>query len=146
MTKQFSKATGDEGEREVILFVRCPNCGNELTKLPPNFPMFDAQCTRCTFRAQVKTNNCKPKNSIFGAGFDIYEKVLKAGFLAPPLIVNFRWEKEGMLQQRILFFPFVPKKHIRKYTLSETARRANYRMFRYERLNELPNFVLYTSQ
>lgn len=138
-----NKMSGDSGELEVVTLVACPNCSKPLMKLPPNFPMYDIQCTNCTFRAQVKTNNCKPKNIIFGAGYDIYEKVLKAGYLSPPLIVNFRWEEAGIQKQKIIFYPFVAKKNIRKYTLSETARRANYRMFRYERLNELPSMTLY---
>ncbi|MBU1992482.1 hypothetical protein KKG51_02155 [Patescibacteria group bacterium] len=129
----------------MVKFVPCPNCGKKLMQLPPNFPMYDVQCTGCTFRAQVKTNNCKPKNVILGAGYDIYEKVLKAGYLAPPLIVNFRWEKKGKLYQEIRFYPFVAKGNIKKYTLSPKARRANYRMFRYEKLDKVPFMTLYQS-
>jgi len=57
--------------------VPCPNCAKKLMSLPKNFPLYDIQCTGCSFRAQVKTNNSKPKNEIFGAGWDIMSKVLK---------------------------------------------------------------------
>lgn len=138
-----NKQNGDLGEQEVVDHVPCPNCQNKLMLLPPNFPMYDIQCTRCTFRSQVKTNNCKPKNVIFGAGYDIYEKVLKAGYLSPPLLVNFRWTTEDGFHQKIIFYPFVAKENIKKYKLSETARRANYMMFRYEKLDKIPSMVLY---
>lgn len=137
------KESGDNGEKEVVELIPCPNCGKKLMILPPNFPMYDIQCTGCTFRAQVKTNNCKPKNVIFGAGYDIYEKVLKAGYLSPPLIVNFRWNGENGFCQKIIFYPFIAKGNIKKYTLSSTAKRANYKMFRYEKLDKIPSISLY---
>lgn len=138
-----NKLSGDLGEKDVVDLIPCPNCGKRLMALPPNFPMYDIQCTGCTFRAQVKTNNCKPKNIIFGAGYDIYEKVLKAGFLSPPLIVNFRWNTTDGFHQRIIFYPFVAKGNIKNYRLSPTAKRANYMMFRYEKLDKIPSVVLY---
>lgn len=138
-----NKQSGDVGEQEVVDLIPCPNCGKKMMLLPPNFPMYDIQCTGCTFRAQVKTNNCKPKNVIFGAGYDIYEKVLKAGYLSPPLIVNFRWKDDNVTHQKIIFYPFVGKSNIKKYRLSPTARRANYLMFRYEKLDKIPSIVLF---
>jgi hypothetical protein len=138
-----NKKSGDDGEREVVALVPCPNCKKPLMLLPPNFPLFDVQCTGCSFRAQVKTNASKPKSVIFGAGWDIMEKVLKSGYLVPPLLANFRWLEKGESKQRILFFPFIPKSNLYKYTLAETASRANYRMFRYIDLLSLPHFVLY---
>ena len=86
-----SKTSGYLGEQEVVDLVSCPNCLNKLMLLPVNYPLNDVQCTGCNFRAQIKTNNCKPKAEIFGAGWDITEKVLKSGFLMPPLITNYKW-------------------------------------------------------
>lgn len=139
LNKQFR----DAGEKEVVDLVPCPNCGKELMVLPPNYPLFDAQCSGCSFRAQVKTNQSKPKDSILGAGWEIMEKVLKSGFITPPLIANFKWQEKGADKQEIRFYPFVPKKNLKKYKLSETARRANYWMFRYVELENLPHFVVY---
>jgi hypothetical protein len=139
LNKQF----GDEGEREVVDLIPCPNCGKELMLLPPGYPLFDVQCSGCSFRAQIKTMNSKPKAIIFGAGWDIMDKVLKSGFITPPLITNFKWEEKGIEKQEIRFYPFVPKKNLQKYRLSGTARRANYWMFRYINLSSLPHFILY---
>ena len=139
-----NKSAGDLGEKEVIDLIKCPSCGNKLVLLPQGFPLYDIQCSRCMFRAQVKTNNTKPKGVIFGAGWDIYNKVLKAGYLAPPLIVNFKWETKDGKHREIRFYPFIPKTNIKKYTLSPTAKRANYKMFRYEFLNDIPFFTLLT--
>ncbi|MFA5948594.1 MAG: DpnI domain-containing protein [Candidatus Gracilibacteria bacterium] len=141
-----NKQSGDQGELDVVNLIPCPNCQKKLMILPPNYPLYDVQCTGCVFRAQVKTNNCKPKNVIFGAGYDIYEKVMKAGFLSPPLIVNFKWKnKKGRSCQEIRFYPFVAKGNIKKYRLSEKAKRANYMMFRYEKLDKIPCMVLLQS-
>ena len=90
----LSKASGVEGEKAVVKLVDCPNCGKKLMLLPPNYPMYDVQCKACSFRAQVKTNHCKPKPEIYGAGWDILNHVLKAGFMIPHLIVNFIWAEE----------------------------------------------------
>lgn len=138
-----NKQTGTYGEREVVELIQCPNCGKKLMLLPPNYPLYDVQCTACSFRAQIKTNNSKPKNEIFGAGWQIMSKVLKAGFMPPPLIVNFKWKEKEQDHQQILFFPFVPKSHLLHYKLSADARRANYEMFRYSRLLTLPHFILF---
>ncbi len=136
-----NKPAGDEGELEVIELVECPNCGKKLMVLPPNYPLYDIQCTGCSFRAQVKTNQCKPKSEIFGAGWEIMDKVLKSGFQVPPLIANYKWS-DG---HEIRFYPFIPKDNLKKRTLSPTARRANYKMFNYIGLDKLPFFVMYTN-
>lgn len=139
-----NKINGDIGEKEVVDLVPCPNCQKNLMLLPKNYPLYDVQCTGCLFRAQVKTNNCKPKSEIFGAGWDIIEKVLKSGFMIPPLIANFKWLEKGVEHQEIIFYPFVPKSNLKKRQLKETARRANYKMFNYIGLDKLPNFKIYS--
>ena len=108
-----------------------------------NYPLFDLQCTGCLFRVQVKTANSKPKSTLFGAGWDIIEKVLKSGYMIPPLIANFKWKEAGKERQKVIFYPFIPKINISKRQLSPTARRANYKMFNYTGLDKLPHFVLY---
>ena len=138
-----NKQAGDKGELEVVKLIPCPNCGKKLMTLPPNYPLFDIQCTGCSFRAQVKTTRSKPKKEIFGAGWQIMEKVLKSGFMVPPTITNFKWKDKSGSHQEIRFYPFVPKKNLKKYQLPETARRANYWMFNYTDLDKLPYFVLY---
>lgn len=138
-----NKISGDEGEQEIVDLIPCPNCKKKLMLLPKNYPLVDLQCTACHFRAQVKTNNSKPKNEIFGAGWDIIDKVLKSGFLMPPLITNFKWFSNGKEHQKIMFYPFIPKNHLKKRTLPSTAKRANYKMFNYIGLDKLPNFILY---
>lgn len=138
-----NKKNGDAGELEVVELVPCPNCGKKLMILPPNYPLYDVQCTGCNFRAQVKTNKSKPKKEIFGAGWQIMEKVLKSGFITPPIFANFKWVEKGEEKQEIRFYPFVPKSNLKKYQLPPTARRANYWMFNYIGLDVLPYFVMY---
>ena len=139
-----NRSSGDQGEQEVIKLVPCPNCGKMLMALPPNYPLYDVQCTGCSFRAQVKTNKSRPKSVVFGAGWQIMDKVLKSGFITPPLILNFKWTQKKHKKQEIRFYPFVPKKNLNKYKLSEKARRANYWMFTYTGLDRLPYFVVYS--
>lgn len=143
MGKQNNKESGNSGEQEIVDLVPCPNCGKKLMKLPPNYPLYDVQCTGCSFRAQVKTNASKPKTVVFGAGWQIMNKVLKSGYMTPPLFLNFKWTEKGDQKQEIRFYPFVPKKNLSNYTLSKTARRANYEMFTYIGMDKLPNFLLF---
>ena len=143
MFDMSNKKSGDQGEKEVVKLVPCPNCSKDLMLLPPNYPLYDVQCTGCSFRAQVKTNASKPKSKIFGAGWQIMDKVLKSGFLTPSLITNFKWEDKEGKHQEIRFYPFVPKVNLKKYQLPPTAKRANYWMFNYIGLDKLPYFVVY---
>lgn len=138
-----NRRSGDKGEKEVIELVPCPNCNKKLMLLPSGYPLFDVQCAGCSFRAQVKTNQSKPKKEIFGAGWQIMEKVLKSGYITPPLITNFKWKDKKGLHQEIRFYPFVSKANLKKYRLPSTARRANYWMFNYVGLDTLPFFVVY---
>lgn len=112
--------------------------------LPPSFPLYDVQCTGCSFRAQVKTSLNKPRPVVFGAGWQIMNKVLKAGYMTPPLFLNFKWKEKGKARQEVRFYPFVPKKNLSNYRLSPTARRANYEMFTYSGMDSLPYFVMFT--
>lgn len=137
-----NKETGNKGEIEITELVPCPNCNKKLILLPPNYPLVDIQCTGCTFRAQVKTINSKPKGTTLGAGWEIMDKVLKSGYMIPPTFFNFKWTSG----QEIRFYPFIPKKNIQKYQLSETARRSNYKMFRYVGIDKLPYFVVYKKE
>jgi hypothetical protein len=137
-----NRENGLAGEREVVALVKCPNCGRKLMALPTGYPLYDVQCTGCLFRAQVKTNNSKPKPVIFGAGWDIISKVMKSGYMVPPLITNFKWRDQTGEHQEIRFYPFVPKINLKMHQLSAKARRANYRMFNYTGINEIPFFTL----
>lgn len=139
----MSKKVGDIGESELIDIIACPNCSKDLILLPTGYPLYDIQCTACNFRAQLKTSNSKPKSVVRGAGWEIINKVLRAGYLTPPLLVYFKWKTENDIEcHEVRFYPFVPKKNLKKYILSPTARRANYKMFNYVGLNSLPYFVL----
>ena len=138
-----NKIAGDEGEQEVVMLVPCPNCGKALMRLPKNYPLYDVQCSGCLFRAQVKTNNSKPKSVIFGAGWEIVSKVMKSGYMIPPLITNFKWMDKKDKYQEIRFYPFVPKINLEMRQLSSHARRANYKMFNYVGTDKIPHFVLY---
>ncbi len=136
-----NQASGKQGELEVVKYVPCPNCGKKLMCLPTGYPLYDVQCTGCSFRAQVKTNNRKPSNIVFGAGWQIMDKVTKSGYMVPPLFLNFKWIEKQKRKQEIRFYPFVPKKHLLKHQLSKRARRAGYWMFNYVQMNDIPFFV-----
>ena len=134
------KKLGKYGEIEVIELVNCPNCGKELMLLPEDYPLYDIQCKACLFRAQIKTKNSKPSNTVPGSTWNVMEKVLKAGFLTPPLIVNFKWGNK----QKIIFYPFVPKTNLKKRQVIVKAPHRKLHMFNYVNLNELPSIILYS--
>lgn len=141
-----NKKIGDKGEREIIDLIKCPNCGKKLMILPPNYPLYDIQCTGCSFRAQVKTNNCKPKSEIFGATWDVMDKVLKAGFTIPVLLVNFKWLEDGKKYSEIRFYPFIPHKNIKKRFVEIKKPKRELWMFNYigmDNMKSVPYFVLY---
>lgn len=138
-----NKISGDIGEQEVVKLIACPNCGKKLMGLPSNYPLYDIQCTACAFRAQIKTNNKKPAKEIFGAGWDIVEKVLKSGFMMPPLIANYKWLEDGKDKREIRFYPFIPKENLKKSLRDIKSHNRKYWMFNYTGLDKLPYFTLY---
>lgn len=138
-----NKLSGDAGEKEVVDLVPCPNCFKKLMLLPTGYPLYDVQCTGCSFRAQVKTNMSKPKDQIFGATWEIMDKVAKSGYMVPSLIANFKWLEAGETKQEIRFYPFVPKKNLKMYKLSKDHKQPNLKMFRYVGLSKLPFFTLF---
>lgn len=138
-----NKKSGDAGELEVVDLVPCPNCNKKLMGLPTNYPLYDVQCTGCSFRAQVKTNNTLPHGQIFGATWEIMNKVLKAGFLTPPLFVNFKWKERSALKQEIRFYPFIPKANLKKYFTKIKKPARELWMFNYVGLDTLAHIVLY---
>ena len=71
------------------------------------------------------------------------EKVLKSWFMIHPLFANFKWKEKEWEKQEIRFYPFIPKVNLKKYQLSETARRANYKMFHYQDMDSVPYFIVY---
>lgn len=138
-----NKKLGDAGELEVVDLIFCPNCGKKLMLLPQNYPLYDVQCTACAFRAQIKTNNKKPTKEIFGAGWEIVEKVLKSGFIMPPLITNYKWLDNRELRQEIRFYPFIPKDNLKKSLRDIKSHNRKYWMFNYIGLDKLPYVTLY---
>lgn len=138
-----NKETGNIWEQEMVDLIDCPNCKKKLMLLPQNYPLYDLQCTGCSFRAQVKTISHKPSKSFFWAWWDIMEKVLKSWFMVPALFANFKREEKDVQKQEVRFYPFIPKSNLEKYQLSPTARRANYKMFRYQNMDTVPHFTVY---
>ena len=96
-----NKQSWKADEEEVIKLINCPNCRKELMLLPPNYPLYDVQCTGCLFRAQIKTVNGKPRATLFGAGWEIMNKVLKSGYMIPPLLLNFKWKERVYTKGKI---------------------------------------------
>jgi hypothetical protein len=138
-----NKVYGDAGEVEVINLVPCPNCDKKLMALPASFPLYDVQCTACNFRAQIKSSNSKPKDVIRGAGWDIINKVLKAGTLVPPLITNFKWIEDGKKKQEIRFYPFIKRSCLMKYTANIKSQDRLYKTFNYN-LKGLKHYILFS--
>jgi hypothetical protein len=115
--------------------------------LPKNYPLYDVQCRKCLFRAQVKSFRTKPANEMFGAGWDIIHKTLKSGYLVPALIINCRWKEKGKRRHVVRFYPFVPRTNLKNRTAHikapATRRQRTYRMFNYTEMDKLPFLTLY---
>jgi hypothetical protein len=92
----------------------------------------------------VVTNESSKSKRIRGAGWDIMEKVLKSGYLIPPLIVNYKWTKGDENFQEIRFFPFLMKTNLKSRTANIHGGDRIYNMFDYD-LNNLPYFLLYSN-
>lgn len=137
-----NQMVGDIGEKDVVAKIKCPNCANNLMLLPPNYPLCDIQCSGCLFRAQVKTNRCKPQTKIRGAGWDILDKTLRSGYLMPPLITNYVWKEGNEEKQEIRLYPFITKTSLIVRTANIKSHHRKHKMFDYN-LKHLPFIQLY---
>jgi len=148
MSKKSNKhrSAGDVGEAYVVRRIRCPHCNKRLIRLPAGFPLFDVHCEGCVFRAQVKTNNAKPRNEIFGAGYDVLQHFQKSGQLIPPLIVVFRWREGSAARERVVFYPFLTTRNLRKRVRGASGSRPGYREFNYVDLETAPSIDLTPKQ
>lgn len=133
------KQSGRAGELKVIESIVCPNCGKQLILLPESNPLYDVQCSRCIFRAQIKSKNSPPQRKINGAGWAIMEKVLKSGFLVPPMFANFYWKGNRVIR----FYPFIPQNNLKERMIKKGLRK-DYKMFDYIRMDELPYSTPYS--
>ena len=134
---------GFEAEAFVIENVPCPSCGHELRALHPGFPLYDVDCSRCLFRAQVKRILAPPRNRIRGASWDVLHHHLRTGQLIPPIFACFGWKTGAPAPQVIYFFPFIPATHISRRVLSENHATPGRKMTEYERMLELPKMVVW---
>jgi len=111
--------------------------------IPTGFPLYDLDCTRCLFRAQVKRILSPPRNRIRGASWEVLNHHLKTGQLVPPIFACFGWKTGEPTPQIIFFFPFVPATHLRKRVLSENHATPGRKMTEYERMLELPKMTVW---
>lgn len=136
-------ARGEEAERFVVSHVPCPSCAHELRALPRGYPLYDIDCTRCLFRAQVKRVLARPRSRIRGASWEVMQHHLKTGHLIPPIFACFGWRSDAVAPESIYFFPFIPATHLKVRVLSANHKTPGRRMTEYERMLELPHMVVW---
>ena len=94
---------GAQAEAYIVEHFRCPSCGHELRALPPGYPLYDVQCSRCLLRAQVKRVRAKPRDRIRGASWTVLSHHLKTGHLLPPMFVCFGWPADAFEPSNVWF-------------------------------------------
>lgn len=137
---------GTEAEVFVVEHVPCPSCGHRLRSLHPGFPLHDVECSRCLFRAQVKRILAPPRDRIRGASWDVLNHHLRTGQLVPPIFACFGWKRVAPAPGVIYFFPFIPASHVKRRVLSEKHATPGRKMTEYERMLELPRFVVWAAE
>jgi|ERR1039458_3979989 hypothetical protein len=145
MAKAISNTESGERAVEFVLAqVKCPYCGKTLIDLPRATPVYDVACSRCEFRAQVKSVETRKRSRIRGASARPLAGLRLAGKLSPPLSVVWEWDGTVRSAAEISLFPLVPWSH-----LHERAPPANHAMMPgrlmvdYHDLQLLPHFELY---
>lgn len=140
MPRGPKKTIGDLGEDFVAKNAPCPACGKTLTKLPESYPLFDLQCSACTFRCQVKATGKRPQKNILGAGWTIFNAALKTGQQVPPLVYVANLNEGPPI---VRFYPFIPRSHLEpRQPFPDGHKRESYLQFSYLRMNRVPSFVL----
>ena len=143
---ESSTSLGEQAEAFVVASISCPSCGKELQMLPRGYPLFDVQCSRCLFRAQVKRVQEKPRSRLRGGSWNVVNLYLRTGHLLPPMFVCFAWPRTSPVPGVVYFFPFVPRTSVVKRVLSERhLTDAGRAMVEYQGMLDLPYGIVYES-
>jgi hypothetical protein len=143
MSEQGSVGLGEAAEQFVVENVRCPSCGSTLRQLPPGYPLFDLQCSRCLFRAQVKRVQEKPRSRLRGGSWSVVSTYLRTGQLLPPMFVCFDWPRKQAEPGSVYLFPLVPAKNVIKRVLSDKHKTdAGRAMAEYRDMLSLPHQIV----
>jgi hypothetical protein len=145
MSPSSRSAQGAQAERFVVQYLSCQSCGSSLRELPVGYPLFDVECVRCLFRAQVKRVKAGPRDRLRGGSFDLVSHHLKTGHLLPPLFVCFGWETGAATPGEVWFFPLVPAKNVKARILSERHSTPGRRMAEFVGMRALPHSVIWRS-
>jgi hypothetical protein len=138
--------SGERAVQFVLANVRCPYCEKALMDLPRATPVYDVACSRCEFRAQVKSVETSIRSRIRGASARPLVGLRLAGKLSPPLIVVWRWDGERRTADEVSLFPLVPWSHVRERVLpANHATMAGRLMVDYHDLGRLPKIPLYAT-
>lgn len=142
MSLDSSARLGEEAERFIAERVPCPSCGGALHELARGYPLFDVQCSRCLFRAQVKRVQESPRNRLRGGSWSVVNTYLRTGQLLPPMFVRFDWPRTEREPGTVYFFPLVPAKNVSKRVLSASHKTdAGRAMVEYRDMLSLPHTV-----
>lgn len=147
MAKTISNTeSGERAVQFVLAEVSCPYCTKALMDLPRATPVYDVACSRCEFRAQVKSVETRKRSRIRGASARPLAGLRLAGKLSPPLIVVWQWDGEQRSADEVSLFPLVPWSHVRERVLpANHATMAGRLMVDYHDLVRLPHFTLFTA-
>jgi type II restriction enzyme len=127
---------GENGERLIAFRCACPKCkrSKTLKRLPPNFKCADLICDFCGYLAQVKAVSVKDveklPDTILGAAWGPQRDRMESSIYFPLFLVLISGTDTAIyylsadMQSRDMFVPRKP--------LSEMARRAGWRGFRYD--------------
>src|SRR3989344_3765554 len=91
----------------------------------------------------VPCPNCgKPLMSL-PKNYPLYDIQCTGCLFRAQVITNIKWKDKDGIHHEIRFYPFIPKINLKMHQLSPNARRANYKMFNYIGIDEIPFFVLH---
>lgn len=82
---------GEQAVKFISTSVPCPSCAGPLMELPRSYPIFDVQCSKCLFQAQVKRVAAGPRHRIRGASWGPIDVLVRTGLLLPPIFICFGW-------------------------------------------------------
>lgn len=138
--------SGERAVEFVLTQIKCPYCEKALIDLPRATPVYDVACSRCEFRAQVKSVETPRRKRIRGASARPLAGLRWAGKSSPPLIVVWGWDGKNRSAEQVTLYPLVPWRHVRERALPDKhATMAGRLMVDYHDLDLLPYFALYPS-
>ena len=127
----------------ILNMVPCPNCTSQLEAKPIQHEWKNVFCTNCPFACRFITVHHDPNISKFNILPEDLKKLLADKTLLPPLIIDYKWNRNNIKFEKVILFPFISTLFLKEQQEIPVSLIPDEETSVLYPINELPNITLY---